>query len=77
MAPVVPLFVVVPDSTNTAKPAMKEMARTAPRRWANESFSNIRVLLSMTAPLRRQGYTAAASRVDVGSKWLERGAEEA
>jgi hypothetical protein len=45
MAPVVPLFVVAPDRRNTAKPRMKESARTAPRRWAKESFLNIRMLL--------------------------------
>src|SRR5580693_2528054 len=49
MAPVVPLFVVA-DSTKTAKPRMKERTRTAPTRWANESFLTIRMPLSSAAP---------------------------
>jgi len=56
IAPVVPLFVVAPDSTYTAKPTMKERARTTPRRWRDESFWDVRMLLSImatpTGPLR-------------------------
>jgi hypothetical protein len=51
MAPVVPLLVVAPVSTNTANPAMKEHASTAPTRRAIEVFPKIRMLLSTTAQL--------------------------
>lgn len=55
MALVVPLFVGA-DSTNTAKPRMKESATTAPTRWVNESF------LTKGMPLFRAGDSVKGRR---------------
>jgi hypothetical protein len=51
MEPVVPLFVVAPERTNTLKPMTKETARMMPRSWIKESLRNTGMLLSITASL--------------------------